>query len=63
MARKDIVVVSILVIDDDAQVRTFLRIVLEAHGYEVREAGNGNDGVMVVGSPKTGPDVMLVSLA
>lgn len=44
-ARKEITVLSILVIDDDTQVRTFLREVLEAEGYEVREAGNGKEGV------------------
>jgi CheY-like chemotaxis protein len=38
-------VVSVLVIDDDTQVRTFLREVLEAEGYEVREAVNGKEGV------------------
>ena len=43
--RKELVVPSILVIDDDAQVRTFMRIILEAQGHEVREAGNGNDGI------------------
>lgn len=37
--------VSILVIDDDAQVRRFIRKVLEAEGCEVREAGNGTEGI------------------
>ncbi len=37
--------VSVLVIDDDTQVRTFLRDVLEAEGYEVRDAANGKVGV------------------
>ena len=36
---------SVLVIDDDIQVRTFVRKFLEAEGYEVREAGNGAEGV------------------
>jgi CheY-like chemotaxis protein len=36
---------SIMVIDDDIQVRTFVREVLEGEGYEVREAGNGAEGV------------------
>ena len=36
---------SIMVIDDDIQVRTFVRKVLEGEGYEVREAGNGAEGV------------------
>jgi CheY-like chemotaxis protein len=36
---------SIMVIDDDSQVRTFIRELLEGEGYEVREAGNGKEGV------------------
>jgi CheY-like chemotaxis protein len=36
---------SIMVIDDDIQIRTFVREVLEGEGYEVREAGNGAEGV------------------
>jgi CheY-like chemotaxis protein len=36
---------SIMIIDDDIQVRTFIREVLVAEGYEVREAGDGKEGV------------------
>jgi CheY-like chemotaxis protein len=36
---------SIMVIDDDIQVRKFVRELLEGEGYEVREAGNGTEGV------------------
>ncbi len=36
---------SILVIDDDAQLRTLLRGWLEYLGHEVSEAANGRDGV------------------
>ena len=36
---------SIMVIDDDIQIRTFVREFLEGEGYEVREAGNGTEGV------------------
>ena len=35
----------ILVIDDDAMIRTFLRTVLEREGYDVVEAANGADGL------------------
>ena len=35
---------SIMVIDDDIQIRTFVREFLEGEGYEVREAGNGAEG-------------------
>jgi two-component system KDP operon response regulator KdpE len=36
---------TILVIDDEAQIRKFLRISLSAQGYRVLEAGNGSDGL------------------
>jgi CheY-like chemotaxis protein len=38
---------SIVVIDDDPQVRAFIRRVLEENGHEVREAVNGADGIRV----------------
>jgi two-component system KDP operon response regulator KdpE len=36
---------SILVVDDEPQIRKFLRIALEASGFAVLEAANGADGV------------------
>jgi two-component system KDP operon response regulator KdpE len=38
-------VARVLIIDDEPQIRRFLRISLDAAGYEVREAANGADGV------------------
>ncbi|MBC8050488.1 MAG: response regulator [Chitinophagales bacterium] len=35
----------ILVVDDEPQIRKFLRISLNAHGYGVTEAGRGEDGI------------------
>jgi len=35
----------ILVVDDEPQIRKFLRISLNAHGYAVAEAGRGEDGI------------------
>jgi len=35
----------ILIIDDDTQVRSMLRRTLEGQGYDVAEAGNGNEGI------------------
>lgn len=36
---------SILIVDDEPQIRKFLRIALEASGFEVVEAANGAEGV------------------
>ena len=37
-------IASLLIIDDDPGIRTFLREVLEDAGYAVRLAGNGREG-------------------
>ena len=34
----------ILIIDDEIQIRRFLKMSLEAYGYTVKEAENGKDG-------------------
>ncbi len=39
---------SILVVDDQADLRTFLRIALEQAGYEVREVRNGKEAMDVI---------------
>ena len=36
---------KILLVEDEAQIRKFLRISLEAHGYEVHEASRGEQGL------------------
>lgn len=36
---------NILIIEDDAQIRKFLRISLEAHGYNITEARLGEEGL------------------
>ena len=36
---------SILIIDDEADIRNLLRVALEQHGYQVSEAVNGREGV------------------
>ena len=36
---------SILVIEDDAQVRDFIRVALERAGFQVTEADNGTQGI------------------
>jgi len=39
----------ILVVDDEAQIRTMLTQMLELEGYEVHTAENGEDGLALVG--------------
>lgn len=51
---------DVLIIEDDAQIRKFLRISLEANGFSVREARLGNDGIALAGEIK--PDVIILDL-
>lgn len=53
--------ISILVIDDYADNRELLRIMLEANGYEVREAADGREGVRM--AREEIPDLILVDLS
>jgi two-component system, OmpR family, KDP operon response regulator KdpE len=51
---------TILVIDDEAQIRKFLRISLSAQGYRVLEAGNGADGLAQAALER--PDLVVLDL-
>lgn len=51
---------TLLVIDDEAQIRKFLRISLSAQGYKVVEAGNGRDGLAQAALAK--PDLVVLDL-
>lgn len=51
---------TVLVIDDEPQLRRLLRTALEAEGYRVVEAGNGQRGLIEAGSHK--PDLAIVDL-
>ena len=53
--------VSILIIDDYADNRELLRIMLEANGYVVREAADGLEGVRA--AREEIPDLILVDLS
>jgi len=35
----------VLVIDDETQIRRMLKVALSAHGYEITEAANGQEGL------------------
>jgi two-component system KDP operon response regulator KdpE len=49
-----------LVVDDEPQIRRLLRVTLEANGYEVFDAVNGNDGI--VQAAQCRPDIILLDL-
>ena len=51
---------TVLVIDDEAQIRKFLRISLSAQGYKVLEGGNGGDGLAQAALGK--PDLVVLDL-
>lgn len=51
---------SILVIDDEAQIRKLLEISLEANGYKVLFAANGKDGITMAATHQ--PDLVLLDL-
>jgi two-component system, OmpR family, KDP operon response regulator KdpE len=53
-------IARVLVIDDEPQIRRFLRISLQAHGYEVLEAVRGEDGIQQCAL--TRPDLVILDL-
>ncbi len=52
--------VQVLVVDDEMQIRRFLRISLEANGYQVYEAANGQDALLKAVQIK--PDLVILDL-
>jgi two-component system KDP operon response regulator KdpE len=52
---------SVLIIDDEPQIRRFVGAGLELHGYKVREANTGAGGVSVAAHMQ--PDVIVLDLA
>jgi len=51
---------TILVVDDEPQIRRFLRTSLAAHGYGVLEAANGADALRLASTER--PDLMVLDL-
>lgn len=51
---------TVLLIEDEAQIRSFLRISLEANHYEVLEARNGEDGLAI--ASKHRPQLVILDL-
>ena len=54
-------IARILVIDDEPQIRKFLRISLNAYGYEVVEAVRGEEGIGKCATAS--PDLVILDLA
>jgi two-component system, OmpR family, KDP operon response regulator KdpE len=50
----------VLVVDDEAQIRRFLRTSLDAHGYEVIEAADGSEAIKRTTVEK--PDIIVLDL-
>lgn len=50
----------VLLIEDEPQMRRFLRVILQGHGYKVEEAGTGGDGITQ--AAVRNPDVILLDL-
>jgi DNA-binding response OmpR family regulator len=52
---------KLLIVDDDANIRTSVRLCLEAEGYEVLQATNGAEALEIIHHDS--PDLVLVDLA
>ena len=50
----------VLVVDDDAGIRRFLRASLTANGYAVQDASSGDEALQVV--PAFRPDIIILDL-
>ena len=50
----------VLVVDDEPQIRRAMRTSLQAHGYEVRTVGTGEEAV--VSAAEDGPELLLLDL-
>ena len=51
---------TILVADDDAQIRKLLRTILESNGYQVVEASNGKEAIAAYQTHK--PDLVITDI-
>ncbi|MGH9137590.1 MAG: response regulator, partial [Acidimicrobiales bacterium] len=51
---------SVLVVDDEPDIRTLVRVSLGFDGYDVREAASGSEALALVA--ETRPDVLLLDL-
>ncbi|MCU0499606.1 MAG: response regulator [Anaerolineae bacterium] len=51
---------EVLIVDDEIQIRRFLRIGLETNGYKVYESPNGHDAILKVAQRK--PDLVILDM-
>ncbi|MBN1396520.1 MAG: response regulator [Bacteroidetes bacterium] len=51
---------TILIIDDEAQIRRLLQLTLEPAGYSMKFAANGNDGIIMAGNER--PELIILDL-
>jgi len=51
---------TVMVVDDEPQIRKLLKITLESEGYKVEECENGGQATRLCGSIK--PDLMILDL-
>ena len=58
--RQELSGIHVVVLDDDDDARTIMKIVLEAHGAFVMVAASARDGLAGLG--QVAPDVLLVDL-
>ena len=59
-AVREVLVPNILLVEDDLQVRSFLKALLTRAGYDVREAGNGAEALRACG--ELPPDLVITDL-
>jgi len=52
---------TVLIVDDDSQTRSLLRLILETEGYAVVEAAHGEEALGLIG-PNPLPDVIVTDL-
>jgi CheY-like chemotaxis protein len=50
---------TVLVVDDEAHVRTLVRRILERDGYHVSEAGTGHEAIEMLGTGRVTPDLLM----
>ena len=60
ISEKPVVKPTVLVIDDELQIRRLMRVCLDANGYRVLEAANGQEGISEAAQHR--PDVVVLDL-